>query len=224
MRLEDEWRRERGVRPAGILLPDFQAIYIPIPKVANTSVKTALADSLGLSGDVHWEIAWPWVEPATIQRSYADWFTFSFVRNPWDRLLSCFLSKVHPDRMDDPLLHNGVEPEFSKYADLFHGRMSFAEFVQTTVSIPDEEADIHFGSQYLYVTDPSGQLLVNFLGRFENIADDFAKVCKHIGLSAGLPHLLRTEHDHYRSYYTVQTQHLVAKRWSRDIELFGYRF
>ena len=224
MRLEYEWRDTRGVRPAGILLPDFQAIYVPIPKVANTSVKTALASALGLSGDVHWEIQWPWVDTGEIGGKYTDWFTFAFVRNPWDRLLSCYLSKVHPDRMDDPQLRNGVEPELWKYGGVFHGRMSFTEFVQATARIPDEEADIHLGSQHLYLTDTNDKVFVNFLGRFESISDDFAQVCSRIGLVAYLPHLLSTQHEHYRTYYTSETERIVARRWSRDIDLFGYCF
>ena len=224
MRLEEEWRDRRGVRPAGILLADSHAIYIPIPKVANTSVKAALAGVLGLRGDVHWEIQWPWVEPGTIASRYPDWFVFAFVRNPWDRLLSCYLSKIHPQRMDDPLLRDGVEPELWKYGGLFHGKMSFADFVRATAAIPDKEADIHFGSQYLYVADASGKVFVDFLGRFECLADDFAHVCERIGLSARLPHLLRTEHAHYRAYYTPQTECLVSERWARDVDLFGYCF
>ncbi|MBT4500436.1 MAG: sulfotransferase family 2 domain-containing protein [Gemmatimonadetes bacterium] len=224
MRLEEEWRDKQGVRPAGILLADLCAIYIPIPKVANTSVKAALADALGLRGDVHWEIQWPWVEPETIWSHYADWFVFTFVRNPWDRLLSCYLSKIHPDRMDDPLLRNGVEPEFWKYGSVFHGKMSFTDFVRATAAIPDEEADIHFGSQYLYVTDPSGGVFVDFLGRFESLDSNFEHVCERIGLPGRLPHLLQTQHGHYSSYYTPETEGLVRERWVRDIDLFAYSF
>lgn len=213
-----------GLRSPGIVLDDFRAIFMPIPKVGSTSVMTGLADVLGFQGDVHADVEWPRVHHETIWSRYRDWFIFAFVRNPWDRLLSCYLSKLHPDKMDDPVLRNGVEPEFWKYGDTFHAEMSFEDFVRATAAIPDEEADIHFGSQYRHVTDPDGNVVVDFLGRFESLADDFKHVCEKIGLPASLPHLLKTEHDHYRAHYSPEMRRLVQDRWARDAELFGYRF
>jgi hypothetical protein len=126
--------------------------------------------------------------------------------------------------MDDPILWHGVEPEFAKYGDAFHGQMSFDEFVCTTAATPDEAADIHFASQYLHVTDAAGAVFVDSLGRFEKLAEDFSRIAERLGLPGRLPHMLKTVHEHYSSYYTPECRRLVADRWARDIELFGYLF
>jgi hypothetical protein len=220
----EEWGELRGQRASGIVLTDLGAVYVPIPKVACTSLKTVCAGILGLHGNVHFEVAWPLVELELLRAEHPDAFVFSFVRNPWDRLLSCFRSKIVPGRQDEHY-RDGVEFNFWKYGSLFRGDMSFREFVQATASIPDEEADIHFGSQYRHVMDADGAVLVDFLGRFESLARDFRRVCDRLGITdVALAHLHRTDGATYATYYDPHTRDLVAERWARDVQTFAYSF
>jgi len=39
-----------------------------------------------------------------------------------------------------------------------------------------------------------------------------------------LPHVRRSESSDYRSYYTEELVDVVARRYRRDIELFGFTF
>jgi hypothetical protein len=56
------------------------------------------------------------------------------------------------------------------------------------------------------------------------LAEDFANVCARLKIQAELPHVNVSEHRDYRTYYTPETREFVAKRFQRDIEMFGYDF
>jgi chondroitin 4-sulfotransferase 11 len=227
MRIPEEWINMRCQPADNIVLREWKAVYISIPKVACTSIRTALAELLGhrVERNVHFEVKFPKVAKTNIRRDFPDYFVFAFVRNPWDRLLSCFLSKIDPGGEDGGTYRKGVEFSFWKYGDTFHASMSFTDFVNAIAAIQDEYADIHFGSQYRHVTDSSGKPFVDFIGRFESLSDDLAKIAVQLGMPrVELPHLVRTEHGHYSEYYTPKTRELVRQRYDKDLKLFSYRF
>jgi hypothetical protein len=75
-----------------------------------------------------------------------------------------------------------------------------------------------------FVTDSEGEMIVDFVGRYENLSKDFLKVCKILNINASLPHINKSSHMNYRSYYSAKTRSLVEENFSEDIELFGYTF
>src|SRR5882724_1845690 len=134
---------------------------------------------------------------------YDGLFKFAFVRNPWDRLVSRY---AHLLRSKDRHRHEMVK------------RMkSFEEFIAW-------EIKRRSAYQFEYVTGKDGRSIVDFVGRYERLAEDFATVCARIGVKAELPHANVSEHRDYRSYYTPESRDLVARHFRRDIEMFGYDF
>jgi hypothetical protein len=95
--------------------------------------------------------------------------------------------------------------------------MSFDEYIRWRV-----EEDCHLQKDFL--VDRHGNRLVDFVGKMENLAEDFATVCRRIGIEAELPHENASEHGAWRSYYTDETAALVAEAYRDDIEMFGYSF
>jgi chondroitin 4-sulfotransferase 11 len=225
MEIPQSWIDARCQPAQNIVLHQIKAIYIPISKVATTSVKTAIAAVLGVEGNVHFEAKWPHVSKRRIRIKFPDYYVFSFVRNPWDRVLSCYLSKLtHPDDNSHGF-RNGVEFNFWKYGDRFYAGMSFADFVHEIADIPDPDADIHFASQYLHLTDEHGNLLADFIGKFETLRQDLAQVCDQLSMPPIiLPELNKTKHAHYSQYFIPETSDLLASRYEQDIALFGYQF
>jgi hypothetical protein len=229
------WRRLDVRDQQIIVLHDHQALYFPIPKVACSSLKATCADLLGLTlpadtwkpdafrryhVELHTES-----RPLVIGRDqltrYGGYWRFAFVRNPWDRLVSCFCEKIRHG--DDEHFVNGVSKVLVPYG-VFHPGMTFAKFVRAVDRIPDEVADGHLRSQHTFIADPSGSLIVDYLGRFESLEDDFQAVRQRLGAEISLPHLLPSQRRGYREYYDTTTRNLVARRYARDIQLFGYAF
>ena len=213
-----------------ILLERYRAVYVEIPKVACTSIKTALAPFAGVSldtlGNPH-EMNWPVAVPSRSGCLFPDRFSFAFVRNPWDRLLSCYRDKIggEVDGYTSFSIRPGVADCLARFDSFFAG-MSFEAFVAAVASIPDVDADAHFRSQHAFVTNEAGEIALNFIGHYEHLADDFQTVAQRIGLpSVNLPRLQTARTTvRYGEFYTPETQQIVAERFRKDVELFGYTF
>jgi len=141
--------------------------------------------------------------------TYAGLFKFAFVRNPWDRLVSRHAFLL---RKKDHSQHRVV-----------NALGGFDEYVRWET----EGSRIHsrMRHQHAYVLGSEGKLIVDFVGYFERIEEDFAEVCRRIGIPARLqPAQASHARRDYRSCYTAETRELVARAYSKDIDLFGYSF
>ena len=139
-------------------------------------------------------------------------FKFVFVRNPWDLQVSSF----HHIRRERPQLMSHIETfeQFIKWK--LDPARPYQYHVDTSIELQSD-----------YAIDLHGKLLVDFVGRYENLAEDFAEACRHIGIKApALPHKRQAtdRSKDYRSYYTDELRELVAARFRPDIDLFGYGF
>ena len=137
-----------------------------------------------------------------------SFFVFSFVRNPWQRFVSIYSNT-------DPHLCREAKRQGIQLRGL-----SFKEFVYRCGEIEH----VHLLEQYKFITDSQGKVQVDFVGRFESLEEDFQRVCRRLGMVRTLPHLNRSEHGDYRSYYDEETRAVIAERYRTDIELFGYEF
>ena len=74
-----------------------------------------------------------------------------------------------------------------------------------------------------FVTDQEGNLIVDFVGRYERLAEDFDTVCQQLNIKTRLPHKnqSKTRQD-WHSYYNKHTYQLVADHFREDLAFFGY--
>lgn len=137
------------------------------------------------------------------KRTFGSLYKFAFVRNPWDLEVSLYF-----DILQDPEhRQNGLVKKMSGFEEYLEWRFFNG-----------------WTPQKMFVADGSGKVIVDFVGRFENLEEDFKKVCDKIEVEATLPHLNKTQHLHYRDYYNQRSRYLIEKSYHSDIELFGYKF
>lgn len=203
-------------------------VFIHIPKVAGKSVNKALRPYMLPPGKrfIRWTIRkvarrYDWdvfnitpPNPRSPHGTYldhvaalgedriAEFYTFSFVRNPWDRMVS--LRSFTQLRTKSPLYEVATNESFEAYC---------AALIASGVK-----------RQVDYLVDRSGRIGVRFVGRFETLDADFETVCREIGIDATLPHRNKSDHRNYRKYYDDTTREMVAAYFRKDIEEFGYEF
>jgi hypothetical protein len=216
-----------------LLSPKHQFLFIHIAKTGGTSVRAALARR-------RWVDPWYWpmflcsrlshlsghriatklprhakaiAAQELLPRARFDaLFKFAFVRNPWDLQVSSF----HHIRRERP--------------QYLGGHQDFAAFLHWKLD-PERPPQYHLDTsielQTDYLIDLRGNLIVDFIGRYEQLERDFNEACVRIGIAAPtLPHR-RQANDRgadYRRYYDDRTADLVAQHFAPDIERLNYSF
>jgi hypothetical protein len=176
-------------------------VYFRIPKVATVSIGMILKENTNISHesfDSYWNTNWN------------TYFKFSIVRNPWDRLLSCFLDKTKKS------IGTIWEMEFYKPLSNF----SFDQFIEM-LTPKYISYDGHL-KQQVELIDTNN---IDYLGRFENINYDLKNILDTLNISVqNIPKENTTEHTHYHDYYNTKTRNLVYNLYKEDIEAFKYEY
>lgn len=140
---------------------------------------------------------------------YKNYFKFAFVRNPWDRVVSCYCQKVE-----------NKNPKWAfYYSECFDkGFDYFIDFIDRQDLMT---ADRHIRLQTTLV--PTKE--IDFIGHLENFESDFQYVLNVIGIqNAPIPKKNPSNHAHYSQYYNEKTKKIIARKYQQDIETFGYQF
>jgi len=128
---------------------------------------------------------------------FRDLYKFTCVRNPWDRMVSYYFTPTQSPETWSPKKFRGI--------------------ISKAVSVPD----------YLRLDDGEEDPFANvdYIMRFESLADDFRAVCMAIGISPPtLPQYNRSSREHYSKYYDDELREFVRTRFAAEIERFNYTF
>lgn len=147
-----------------------------------------------------------------------DYFKFAIVRNPYDRCVSEWKYQTKMFK----------EKGWFSYKRTVLPLNSFEEYVKHLFFMYKKGVlnnRAHDRQQYLYIFDDKGKFLLDFIGRFENLADDWIIIKDKTGLKTDLPfENMGLERDDYRKYYNDKTRAMVEKMYAKDLALLGYCF
>lgn len=189
-----------------------KCIFIHIPRTAGTSIEKAIVG-------VDWweeEPRTKHIIASTAKRIYADYwqeyFKFSFIRNPFTRVASM-----------------GMFPTFYG-VQLINGKLDLEEYLKAWNSYEiDPRSESHLESlppaKQSSIYDNILNEDLDFIGRFENLQNDFDLVAEKIGLkNTKLPHIAISHINNYAEIYTDKTKAQVVQRYGYDIAKYGYTF
>ncbi len=243
-----------GGRGSILICDEFRSIFVHVPKTAGQSIEQVFIDRLGLTWDTRSKLllrrsrspdegppalahlfASEYVSNGHISQSQFDqYFKFTFVRNPWDRLVSEYRYRRFERQY-------GFETfDFEEFLFDRFPEAGWSDLYRHTVP------------QYKYIFDQHDTQLVDFVGRYECLEADFQYVTTKLGMGdvqlprrnsipfgAILPERRRRQSfqfeqtevsdgpfcdtsPRYTNYYSKRTWQFVADLYSRDIDLFGY--
>lgn len=139
---------------------------------------------------------------------FSSYFKFAFVRNPWDRLVSCWKDKVVRNNM-----YNFSEDERIKMKD-------FRYFVDYVSKLDIKKCDIHIRLQSELIDLNN----IDYLGRFEKFDSDFREILEYLKIDNNEIKRINVSNigKDYTEYYDDELMEKVADIYSKDIMLFSY--
>ncbi len=155
---------------------------------------------------------------AFVQRK--DIFKFCFVRNPFTRLLSCYLDKIQKRKPENTTLM--IETGLGLYSEKV---LSFEEFIEAIIAQPIRHMNPHWRTQY-YITFQEG-IQYDLIGRFERFESDLRAVSEQIGIDFDRYYLTQTSHAtgasaQLEAFYTPDLVKKVVTKFEIDFDYFGY--
>lgn len=194
-------------------------VFVHIPKTGGNSILRPLFDTDCPLGDVvtndqlhqpsgvlfDWNFSHGHTAADRHTINNTRYFSFSIIRNPWDRAVSLYFWTKRLNQ-----LYDGIR-QFN----------SFEDFVQDIGSVlwsrPQKE--------YLY--DAKG-LVVDFVCRLESIDQDMEYVCKRLNIPTFQVRQINKNQlrpdKRYVDYYNTKTKKLIDEFYHQDIEIFRYHF
>lgn len=193
-----------------MLLPSLNARFLHIPKTGGCSIEESLAEYSDynvlalylrkVEGE-EYLVNHQHALPEEVSRCK---FTFSFVRNPWDRVVSYYF---HVKRLG--LLKQDV---------------SFQQMMDAWPNLQDIVPPRSMTDTFMLPCKRwAGS--ADFVGKFERINLDFARICLLLDIPMrGLLHVNKTEHSHYSKYYNELSMNMIGEFYKDDVLAYDYSF
>ena len=196
--------------PDYIILDEKEVVFASVAKSACSSIKTSIYGSPPEGIQIHQHTSH--LSHRRIPKKKTSYFSFAIVRDPYERLASCYRAKF-----------NKVDESKFMFSNYLFGYLknddSFEEFVRKVSKIPDILCDRHFKAQNKIVF-ASGKK-IDFIGKFENLPSDFEEIRERYDF-AELPMLNKSSGRTASDLFSDEPRALASKRYEKDFELFVY--
>lgn len=227
--------RSPKVRNEAVASRKFRCLWLPNSKVASRSVRVVLHEA---DPDAVTFVDKSVAEICADHPEVMDYYSFAFIRHPFERALSfyahLFLLSLESYPEDQFSFSMAIRREVFRH---FHGLedvRSFDDYCDwlNTPWGSDRFADRHFRSQHVQIRLPDGRL-PDFVGRLENIGDDFERVAGQVGMPrptlpmrgtragwSAPPDAVESARAAMRAHLTARNRALLAARYEGDLKLY----
>lgn len=189
----------------------YKAIFVHVPRTGGHSISAVLDYNIRVKKlSRH---AYPKEYLEKFPEKTKEYFKFTFVRNPFDRLVSCWIrssklytkdfNKIKLDHRNKKFFENYVRPEFQKFVKYNLRSLLY---------------NAHFRPQYLWHEN----IDYDFIGRFEFLNDDLKYVIGKINIvSYKIRKLSSTQRVPWADYYNDETKEMVKNLYNEDFKIWG---
>ena len=186
-------------------------IFVHIPKTGGTSIEKYILGNASVAKKQNNKHNTVTEYMNKTGKLFDKYFSFSFVRNPYDFLVSYYKFRMK--------MINGEFGRTERFMRKKYFKSNFKHWIMNNF-YNDPRVITH-----LDFLSYDSKLKVDFIGKFENLQEDFNIICDKIGIpQQELPHINKTKHEHYTEYYDEETKQIVAEKYAKDSEYFGYKF
>jgi len=196
---------------------NINVTFVHVPKSAGTSIGVWMKENRNSSYIVEW-YDHPNLETMSLVGPRN--FTFSVVRNPWERMISFYhflknIQSAHPNfsnkQMQWVINSNNQHLDWSTFD-------KWVDTLDEFIIMPGWE--FKPGDPQTYWIKQGVDLII----RYENLENDFKQVQDIFNNYSPLPKRLVGDHSFYREYYNTETKDKIAKRYEEEIDILGYTF
>ena len=209
-----------------------QYLYVETPKVACTTIKAVLQGAEGRKVDqvgadaIHNRGQSPLHSPKNNPKLFfrilnsESAYRFTFVRNPYTRLLSAYLDKIR----QKPIFDEWRVRRLQQLSLPINENISFHDFVKSLENADPQKMDAHWRPQVLLIAQTN--VHYNFIGRFENLNEDIKNVARYLGFSDSLdfiknPHVTNSDQK-IKKYYNKELFKMVNEIFLDDFKELNY--
>jgi chondroitin 4-sulfotransferase 11 len=217
---------------------DIKCIFIHIPRTAGSSISTALTQrktdgerferatrDKKLPKKIHYSI----FQAKKIFGAdvWEEYLTFAFVRNPWDRLVSQYQWRLAKGEKD--VAHRNFKEWVTwRWEGWLNWLKNPRKVIRGVPQLGHRDRAVVLSKAFDEIYDSKEKkILVDFVGRYENLRGDLETLCGKLGVSKDivLPHKHNAkDRPHYTEFYDDETIEIVRKFYKNDIEVLGYKY
>ena len=195
---------EKKNKPYFISFFREKCVFFHIPKTAGISISNSLF------GDVKWgHRNVNFYKLHYGEKVFNSLYKFCFVRNPYDRLFSAYTF----------LKEGGINNQDLEFSNSYLQEfISFDEFVLKGLEKEEIINWVHFKPQYTFVCDENDNIVMDFIGKMENLKADFNTVCKHLNIESELKQLNKSAAK--KIDLSEEVKAMIRLKYQKDFNLF----
>ncbi|MFD6321032.1 sulfotransferase family protein [Methylorubrum thiocyanatum] len=208
----------------------YSYMYVETPKAGCSTIKSTLINAeldeyLDFENfeDLHVRQWSPLLDPSRVGplEKFLDKcrVKFCFVRNPYSRILSCYLNKIAP-------LEGWRRKQIIDYYEMHpDAGITFKQFVDFVCHQDYPDMDIHWRLQYDLLC--ARNIDYDFIGKFENLDVDLNNVLSQIGIDAAKYYRKEDRHSTKAEslldeFYDSEYKDKIYAKFFFDFEAYDY--
>lgn len=182
-------------------------IFIHVPKCAGSAIRSALGEPKYRRRHLPW-----WVYKTANKKKFDNYYKFAVVRNPVERLLSGYNYFLAGGNANEDLVVANRLKEYSGFSEFVLKGLRHGFYIYHPI----------FRPQSYYLTDYSGQVMVDYVARYENLREHYTSLADTLGLDLILDEVNVSKIKQDTGSLSSEVMECIYELYAHDFQCFGY--